>query len=214
MEVIAEPSVSHRSLGNLPVKTACFSWDCFERSRLGGEHILQRAGWVLLQESLQCFFHFLNFWGHSPFCGATDTPVLDFWLHLPWVSKPGCIPCMVSHLCDPQIHLWYDTNWLYKDWYGSQAFLIRITPILPPREVISSPTIQSPPRNLPSLHRLAGSLDSLGIVYITWVKAQKCSLNCVIPHDTQYYLTGREINVNKWVKNPLLVSSFQVTQLT
>ena len=24
-----------------------------------------------------------------PFCGATDTPVLDFWLRLPWGSKPG-----------------------------------------------------------------------------------------------------------------------------
>ena len=24
-----------------------------------------------------------------PFCGATDTPVLDFWWCLPWVSKPG-----------------------------------------------------------------------------------------------------------------------------
>ena len=24
----------------------------------------------------------------SSFCGATDTPVLDFWWHLPWVSKP------------------------------------------------------------------------------------------------------------------------------
>ena len=28
----------------------------------------------------------------SPFCGATDTPVLDFWWRLPWVSKPGWIP--------------------------------------------------------------------------------------------------------------------------
>ena len=24
----------------------------------------------------------------SPFCWATDTPVLDFWWHLLWVSKP------------------------------------------------------------------------------------------------------------------------------
>ena len=24
----------------------------------------------------------------SPFCGATDTPVLDFWWYLLWVSKP------------------------------------------------------------------------------------------------------------------------------
>ena len=25
----------------------------------------------------------------SPYCGATDTPVLVFWWHLSWVSKPG-----------------------------------------------------------------------------------------------------------------------------
>ena len=30
----------------------------------------------------------------SPFCGATDTSVLDFWWCLPWVSKPGWIPCL------------------------------------------------------------------------------------------------------------------------
>ena len=24
----------------------------------------------------------------SPFCGATDTPILDFWWRLLWVSKP------------------------------------------------------------------------------------------------------------------------------
>ena len=31
----------------------------------------------------------------SPFRGATDTPVLNFWWRLPWVSRPGWIP----HLC-------------------------------------------------------------------------------------------------------------------
>ena len=30
------------------------------------------------------------------FCGATDTPVFDFWWHLPWVSKPGWIPCLCA----------------------------------------------------------------------------------------------------------------------
>ena len=39
------------------------------------------------------FLNFLNFFEDmSPFCGATDTPVLDFWWCLPWVSKPGWIP--------------------------------------------------------------------------------------------------------------------------
>ena len=28
----------------------------------------------------------------SSFCGAADTPVLDFWWRLPWVSKPEWIP--------------------------------------------------------------------------------------------------------------------------
>ena len=51
----------------------------------------------------------------GPFCGTTDTPVLDFWQHLPLVSKPGWIlllVCLVScmkHI--PQIHLWCDTCW-------------------------------------------------------------------------------------------------------
>ena len=44
-----------------------------------------------------CFFvelfFFLKFLEDmSPFCGATDTPVLDFWWCLSWVSKPGLIP--------------------------------------------------------------------------------------------------------------------------
>ena len=30
------------------------------------------------------------------FCGATYTPVLDLWWHLPWISKPGWIPCMCA----------------------------------------------------------------------------------------------------------------------
>ena len=32
----------------------------------------------------------------SPFRGATDTSVLDFWQRLPWVSKPGWIPCLCT----------------------------------------------------------------------------------------------------------------------
>ena len=34
----------------------------------------------------------------SPFFGATDTPVLDFWRSLPWVSKPGWIPHLHASL--------------------------------------------------------------------------------------------------------------------
>ena len=54
----------------------------------------------------------------SLFCGATDTPVLDFWWRLPWVSKPEWIPWMLSHLCDPQIHFWCNTCWLKRGQHG------------------------------------------------------------------------------------------------
>ena len=30
----------------------------------------------------------------GPLCGDTDTPVLDFWWRLHWVSKPGWIPSL------------------------------------------------------------------------------------------------------------------------
>ena len=40
----------------------------------------------------------LFFFNLSPFHGATDTPVLDFWWHLPWVSKLGWIPCLCASL--------------------------------------------------------------------------------------------------------------------
>ena len=36
------------------------------------------------------FLFFKIFWRtHVPFYGTTDTPILDFWWRLPWVSKPG-----------------------------------------------------------------------------------------------------------------------------
>ena len=50
----------------------------------------------------------------TPFYGATATPVLKFWWRLPWVSKPGWFPCMLSRLCDPQIQVWCQTCWLYR----------------------------------------------------------------------------------------------------
>ena len=41
---------------------------------------------------------FFNLGDVSPFRGAIDTLVLDFWWHLPWVSKPGWIPCLRTSL--------------------------------------------------------------------------------------------------------------------
>ena len=75
---------------------------------------------------LKHFFFFKFLKDISPFRGAIDTNVLDFWWYLPWVSKPGWIPCMLSRLCDPQIHLWCNTCRLYRGQHGSLAFLIHI----------------------------------------------------------------------------------------
>ena len=52
----------------------------------------------------------------GPFCGATDTPILDFWWRLLWVSKPEWV-LPYSSLAEvyllrytfPEIHLWCDT---------------------------------------------------------------------------------------------------------
>ena len=42
------------------------------------------------------FFFFLE--DISPFCGAANTPILDFWWCLPWVSKPGWFPHLRASL--------------------------------------------------------------------------------------------------------------------
>ena len=77
-------------------------------------------------------FSFKFFADISPFYGATHTPVVDFWWHVPWLSKQGWIPfCVPSHLCDPQINLWCNTCWLYGGQYGSQAFLIHVPADVP-----------------------------------------------------------------------------------
>ena len=66
----------------------------------------------------------------SPFCGTTDTLVLDFWWSLSWVSKPGSIPSLVCFVAyvqqNPQVYLWCDTCWPLCSKHGSQAILINI----------------------------------------------------------------------------------------
>ena len=64
----------------------------------------------------------------SPFCGATDTPVLDFWWCLLWVSKPewvlpylSIVEAYVLHYTFPEIHLWCDTCWPLGGQHGSWA---------------------------------------------------------------------------------------------
>ena len=64
----------------------------------------------------------------SPFCGATDTTVLDFWWHLLWVSKPewvlpysSLVEVYMLHYTFCEIHLWCDTCWPLGGQHGSQA---------------------------------------------------------------------------------------------
>ena len=64
----------------------------------------------------------------SPFCGATDTPVSDFWWHVFWVSKPEWVlpysslaeAYMLRYMC-PEIHLWCNTCQPLGSQHGSQA---------------------------------------------------------------------------------------------
>ena len=61
--------------------------------------------------------------GYMSFCGATDTPVLDFWWHLLWVSKPewAALFTLGGGMCDvysPVINLWYDTCQPLDGQYG------------------------------------------------------------------------------------------------
>ena len=56
--------------------------------------------------------HFFKkkFGGYTSVLWATDTPILDFWWCLHWVSKTGWA------------HLWCDTCWPLGSQYGSHAF--------------------------------------------------------------------------------------------
>ena len=59
----------------------------------------------------------------SPFCGAIDTPVLDFWWCPPLGFKARVDPSLASFVTYvpwiPEIHLWCDTCWLYRGQHGS-----------------------------------------------------------------------------------------------
>ena len=64
----------------------------------------------------------------SPFCGATDTPVSDFWWCLLWVSKPewvlpysSLVEAYVLCYMFPEIHLWCDTCCPFGGQHGSWA---------------------------------------------------------------------------------------------
>ena len=68
--------------------------------KLGIYNTLQFPGCWFDMASKYWFFFWKILEDVCPFCGTTDTPVLDLWWRLPWVSKPGW---MFSHLCDPDL---------------------------------------------------------------------------------------------------------------
>ena len=92
------------------------------------------------------FWIFLNnLQDMSPFCGATDTHVLDFWWCLPWVSKPGgslaCVlPCL--HVADSS-----DSSRMSASWHqhGSQLHSPHATYVA---EVKFQDSIKTPPAQL------------------------------------------------------------------
>ena len=92
----------------------------------------KRLNWCPYLQDLRPFpiFYFNNFLEDiSPFCGASDTPVLDFQWRLPRVSKPGRIPCTLSCFLHPSPVWWIlDPSLLlivtFRDCYCDRQALI------------------------------------------------------------------------------------------
>ena len=70
--------------------------------RFISRHNLRYQGKMIFAR-MNCYFDFLcvffMFGGHKSFCGATDTPVSDFWCRLSWLSMQGCVLCHL-HVMD------------------------------------------------------------------------------------------------------------------
>ena len=67
----------------------------------------------------------------SPFCGATDTPVLDFWWYLLSVLKPEWVPLFIFSggipvICCLRFYLQCDTCWPLGGQHGSQVILFYV----------------------------------------------------------------------------------------
>ena len=56
----------------------------------------------------------------SPFCGATDTPVLDFWWHPAWVGPFACMLCCLCFMDSSDSPL-VNTCWLLGNQHDSWA---------------------------------------------------------------------------------------------
>ena len=117
-----------------------WSWHClavtFTPLSYGPEFLVHRGPfktWTNRKQSqllrfLTCWFFFKKWSTSVLFCGATDTPVFDFWWHLPWVSKGGSVGCMFCHLYAMDSSDSPLVQHLLSSWWhhGSQALLIHV----------------------------------------------------------------------------------------
>ena len=68
------------------------------------------SGWYASYWKAFLFFFLFCLEDINPFCAATDTPVLDFWWRLLWVSEPGWIPSLPCFIAYAQRLPFYMTS--------------------------------------------------------------------------------------------------------
>ena len=95
-------------------------------AKLGVKSFWSNFCWKLHKNEINFFLKFLE--DMNPFCCTTDTPILDFWWRLLWVSKPEWVlpysslaEAYVLHYTFPEIHLWCDTCQPLGGQHGSRA---------------------------------------------------------------------------------------------
>ena len=104
---------------------------------------------------------FFKFWTVQVLFVGPLIPVLDFWWHLPWVSKPGWISCLLRYLFEmdssvspltqhlPRFFYGRQVSWsLYpltvcQARVGSHTWVVGLPPLCQPRLVFS---LTTPPR--------------------------------------------------------------------
>ena len=103
---------------NLP-----FKW--FRKTMRSGKGLVVRQCRILPHLFL-FFLSFFFFQDISTFCGTSDTPVLDFWWCLSWVSKPRWIPFVCFLACAILRFTFPLTPADCRGQHSSRTFLIHI----------------------------------------------------------------------------------------
>ena len=112
-----------------PKQTVCVNKSSFTCETRWQHRCWTSAKLLAVIHQFSSFFFFKIFGGHKSFSWGT----------LFWTSSDVCVGFqskggslfVLSHLCNPQIHLWCDTCWLYRGQHSSQAFLIHILQMCP-----------------------------------------------------------------------------------